>query len=189
MFFEYFPQLAYAALIAAFTWSLLTGVVAHFAVFRLRVFDGLAKFLLAPPFVSVPAIMFTFMMAFMASEAWQNIGQARAALIAESTAVARISAVPVRPEAAQRQSQAMLRQYLDAAIDEEWKTHFNQRGSAKAEAAVARLEAGIWSANSLCETQSARGATCSDALVTTTYVKAVDDLRMARHQRLSLGFQ
>lgn len=189
MVFESFPQFAYAAPIATFLWSLLIGVVAHFAVFRLRAFDGLAKFPLVPPFIALPATMFAFMMAFMASDAWQNIGQARAALIAESAAVARVAAVPVRPVAAQRQSQAVLRQYLDAAIDEEWKAQFNLRGSARAEAAIARLEAGIWSANGLCEAQPARGTACSDALITATYVKAIDDLRTARHQRLSLGFQ
>ena len=189
MIFESLPSIPYAAVVATFLWSLAIGLIGHFAVFRLRLFDGLLKAPLAAPFSSLPAVMFSFMMAFLASDAWQNISLARGALIAESTAVARIAAIPVRPEAAQRQSQKALRTYLDAVIGEEWKANFNQRGAAAAGAANARLEAGIWSANALCDSQAGRAAACSDAVVTTTYVKAVDDLRMARHQRLSLGFQ
>jgi len=132
---------------------------------------------MVPPFIALPAIMFAFLMAFMASDAWNNISQARTSLVNEVAAVNRIAAIPLKPEAANPQAREAMRQYIDAVTDEEFRQHFNQRGSAKADAAIARLEAIAWTASS------------QDGLAAGTFLKALDDLRAARHQRLGLGFQ
>jgi hypothetical protein len=52
-------------------------------VFKLSIFDGLLKGPLAVPTMVLPAAMFSLLMVFMASQAWQNISQARTALINE----------------------------------------------------------------------------------------------------------
>ncbi len=188
MFFEYFPTRPYAPLVATLLWCLGIGLIAHFAVFRLRIFEGLAKFPMAPPMLGLPAVMFTFMMAFMGSAAWQNISLAQTSLINERTAIIRLAAVPVLPDSARQQSQARLRDYLAAAVDEEWVATHNQQPSPGAEAALDRLESDMWAANALCRTQTTAAA-CSSALATSTYIKALDDLRAARDHRLALGTQ
>ena len=189
MLFEYFPTRPYAPLVATLLWCLGIGLVAHFTVFRLRFFDDLAKFPMSPLLIGLPAGMFTFMMVFMGSAAWQNIAQAHVSLIAERAAIVRMAAVPILPEEAKRRSQTDLRQYLTAAIDGEWTATYNQQPSPKAEAALDRLEADMWAANALCRSQTAANAPCSSALATSTYIKALDDLRAARDHRLSLGTQ
>jgi hypothetical protein len=145
-------------------------------VFRTRLFNALLKVPMVPPFIALPGVMFTFLMAFMASDAWNNISQARTSLVNEVAAVNRIAAVPLNPAARQQAREAM-HQYIDAATEEEFKQHFNQRGSPKADAAIVRLEAIGWTNST------------QDSLAAGTFLKALDDLRVARHQRLGLGFQ
>lgn len=147
MLFEYLPAFPFAAIVAAFLWAAVIGVVAHSLVFRTRLFDALLKVPMVPPFIALPAIMFAFLMAFMASDAWNNISQARTSLVNEVAAVNRIAAVPLRPEAATQQARETMRQYIDAVTAEEFRQHFNQRGAAKADAAIARLEAIAWTAS------------------------------------------
>ena len=55
---------------------------------------------MAPPFMALPAVLFAFLLAFMASAAWQNISLARISLVDEHTALARRAAVPIGPAAA-----------------------------------------------------------------------------------------
>jgi hypothetical protein len=177
MLFEQFPTLPFAAIVAAFVWAATIGVVAYLLVFRTRLFNALLKVPMVPPFIALPGVMFTFLMAFMASDAWNNISQARTSLMNEVAAVNRIAAVPLKPETTRQQAREAMRQYIDAATEEEFKQHFNQRGSPKADAAIVRLEAIGWTSNA------------QDSLAAGSFLKALDDLRVARHQRLGLGFQ
>lgn len=177
MLFEQFPTLPYAAIVAAFVWAAAIGLIGHSLVFRTRLFNALLKAPIVPPFIALPGVMFTFLMAFMASDAWSNISQARASLVNEVSAVYRIAAVPLKPDTVNRQARESLRQYIDVVTEEEWKQNFNQRGSSRAGDAIDRLEAAVWAANP------------QDALAGGTFLKALDDLRVARHQRLGLGFQ
>lgn len=177
MLFEFFPSLPFAALLASFVWAAVIGTVAHSFVFRTRLFDALTKVPMVPPFIALPAIMFAFLLAFMASDAWNNIGQARMSLVSEVAAINRIAAIPLKPDSENREARETMRQYIDAVTEEEFGQHYNQRGSAKADAAIARLEAIAWTVSG------------QDGLAAGTFLKALDDLRAARHQRLGLGFQ
>jgi hypothetical protein len=157
-------------------------------VFRLRLFDSLLKAPVAPPFMALPAVLFAFLLAFMASAAWQNISLARISLVNEHTALARLAAVPLGPAAARQQMQAGLKRYLTAVIDDEWAKRYNESPSPEAGTALDALNAGIWANASQCRAQGA-GADCTSDLAVSTYIKALDDLRSAREERLSLGFQ
>jgi hypothetical protein len=178
----------YGPLIATLLWSVVIGLVGHFAIFRLRVFDTLVKAPMAPPFMALPAVLFAFLLAFMASAAWQNISLARISLVDEHTALARLAAVPIGPAAARQQMQAGLKRYLTAVIDDEWAKRYNESPSPEAETALDSLSTGIWAIAGQCRGQGA-GSDCASDLAISTYIKALDDLRSAREERLSLGFQ
>ena len=186
MLYEIFP-FPYAPLVATLVWAVGVGLIGHLAVFRLRVFDSLLKAPIAPPFMALPAILYAFLLAFMASAAWQNISLARTSLVNEHTALARIAAVPIGPTAAKQQMQAGLKRYVSAVIDDEWAKRYNESASADAGAALDALSTGIWTLASQCRGQA--GADCTSELAVSTYIKALDDLRSAREERLSLGYQ
>jgi hypothetical protein len=188
MLYDYFDY-PYAPMVATLAWSILIGLIGHIVVFRLRIFEQLLKSPLAPPSMGLPLVMFAFLMAFMASAAWQNISLARVSLINERTAVARIIAIPIAPETEKQQARLTLGRYLTAVIEEEWEKHHNQMASPAAEEALSTLERQIWAAHGLCSSKTGENPPCSDALMVSTFVKALDDLRLARDERLSLGLQ
>ncbi len=187
MLYEFFPH-PYAVLLATLVWSVGIGLVAHFAVFRLRVFESLIKAPIVPPFMALPAILFAFLMGFMASAAWQNISLARVSLVNEHAAVVRLTAVPIGPAATKQQLQAGLKRYMAAVLDDEWEKRHNESASPEAEAALDSLGTVIWANSGQCKGQGAP-ADCTSDLGVSTYLKALDDLRAARDERLSLGFQ
>jgi hypothetical protein len=185
LLYEIFP-FPYAPLVATLLWSVVIGLIGHFAVFRLRVFDSLIQAPIVPPFMALPAILFAFLLAFMASAAWQNISLARTSLVNEHTAIARAAAIPIGPAAAKQQMQADMKRYVSAVIDDEWARRHNESASPEAGAALDALSAGIWALASQCHGQA---TDCTSDLAVSTYIKALDDLRSAREERLSLGFQ
>jgi hypothetical protein len=186
--YEIFPH-PYAPLLATLLWSVVICGVAQLVVFRVPLFEPLIKAPIVPPFMALPAILFAFLMAFMASSAWQNISLARTSLVNEQAALARLAAVPIGPAAAKQQMQAGLQRYLAAVLDDEWALRFNERASADAEAALDSLTTGIWAIGSQCRAQAGAVPDCMSDLAVSTYLKALDDLRTARGDRLSLGFQ
>ena len=86
-----------------------SGWSATLRYFRLRFFNSLLKAPVSAPFMALPAVLFAFLLAFMASAAWQNISLARTSLVNEHTALARLAAVPIGPAAARQQMQAGLK--------------------------------------------------------------------------------
>lgn len=188
MLYEFFDH-AYAPLVATLAWSVGIVVVGHLTVFRLRLFDSLLTSPIVPPFMALPAILFAFLMAFMASSAWQNISLARTSLVNEHAAIARLAAVPIGPPAAKQQMQAGLQRYVAAVLDDEWARRHNESASVDAEAALDSLASGIWAVADQCRARAGAGADCTSDLAVLTYIKILDDLRTARGERLSLGFQ
>ena len=65
--------------------------------------------------------------------------------------------------------------------------YFNERQSLPAEQALDALEADVWKANAMWRSDSPASGT--SAVVTAAYINALDNLRVARQQRLSLGLQ
>jgi hypothetical protein len=84
--------------------------------------------------------------------------------------------------------QAGLKRYAAAVLDDEWARRYNESASAEAEVALDTLGTGIWTLGSQCRTPAA-AADCTSGLAISTYIKALDDLRAARDQRLLLGFE
>jgi len=188
MLYEFFPG-AYAPLVATFVWSLLICVIGHYLVFRVPLFSSLVQAPIVPPFMALPAILFAFLMAFMASAAWQNITLARSALVNEHAALDRLAAVPIAPTAAKQQLQSSLRRYVNAVLDDEWEKRHNESASPDAEEAIDSLASGIWAIDGQCRAQARTAPDCTSDLDVSTYVKSLDDLRVARDDRLSLGYQ
>lgn len=186
MVYELF-DFPYSPMVATLVWAVGIGAIGYFAVFRVPLFDFLIKQPLAAPFMSLPAVMFAFLMVFMASAAWQNISLARTALVNEHAALVRMAAVPIQPDASRQRLHADLKGYLAAVIDKEWKAGHNQKSSTDADTALDALEANIWAVDTLCRSGSTAPANCTGGLGITTFLKALDDLRLAREQRLSLG--
>jgi hypothetical protein len=187
MLLSLFPAYPYAPVVVTFVWALLVGVVSYLLVFRLPVFAKLVEFPLALPFVSVPAMIFSFLMGFMASAAWQNIALAHSSLIAESTALDRLISIPLEPPEMKQASIARLKSYLHDVLHYEWMQYFNERQSLPAEQALDALEADAWKANAMWRADSPGSGT--SAVITTAYINALDNLRVAPQQRLTLGLQ
>jgi hypothetical protein len=168
-----------------FIWSLLVGVTSYILVFRLPVFRKLIGFPLAGPFVSVPAMIFSFLMGFMASVAWQNVTLAHRSLITEFTALNQMISVPPVPPEMKQASITHLESYLQDALHYRWMQYFNEGESLPAEQALNALEADAWKANAMWRADSPGSGT--SAVITTAYINALDNLRVARQQHLTLG--
>src|SRR5262249_49086695 len=93
-------------------------------------------------------------------------------------------AVPIEPAAAKQELRTGVKRYLSAVLDEEWTRH-NEVRTASAEAALGGLETGIMALDVQCRAS----AGCSNGPAIASFVKALDDLRLAREQRLALAIQ
>lgn len=60
---------------------------------------------------------------------------------------------------------------------------------ASADTALAELQAVIWSIDAACQLRARTERPCTNGLAIASFVKALEDLRLAREQRLSLGYQ
>jgi len=174
-------------LVGAFCWSVLIGLSSYFLVFRTKIFDNLLSAPLVPPFLAPPAIVFAFIMGFMASDSWQNSTYARTAMINEASAISRILNIPIYPREFQVKSNAYLQSYLEASLKEEWADSHNEAISLKATGSLDSLELNVWNAERHAHSLNEEADGISSVAVT-AFVKAVDDLRIAREERLSLGY-
>jgi Protein of unknown function (DUF4239) len=187
MLYESFDSV-WAPIIASFLWSLGIGVVSYLLVFKTKLFDHLITHPLVPPFLALPAIMFAFLMGFMSSDAWQNFAHARTALINEASSVSRLIAIPLQFPEHQKKANSHIQIYLEEVLNEEWGNNDRMSGSAKTKLALENIEFIIWSGSAACSKEGAAKGACIDAFTSATYIKALDDLRNAREQRLSLGY-
>ncbi len=187
MHYESFDSV-WAPIIATFFWSLVIGVASYLLVFKTKLFDHLITNPLVPPFLAIPAIMFAFMMGFMSSDAWQNFSHARTALINEASSISRLIAIPIQFPEYQKNANSHIQIYLEEVLNEEWGKNDNMSGSAKTKLALENLELIIWKGSAACSKSGAAHITCIDYATSSSYIKAIDDLRKAREQRLSLGY-
>lgn len=188
MIFEHFNWL-FAPILSSLTWALLIGLGSFFLVYKTKLFNALNTCPLVPPFLALPAIMFAFLMGFMSSESWQNYSHGRTALINETAAIMRILSVPMEPEVFQTKTIANVKSYLESVINEEWLVNHNESSSLKALEALKNLELNIWQAHSACADGASKQTSCTGSVATSALIKAVDDLQIARQERLSLGYQ
>ena len=187
MLFQYYAGLL-SPIIATLIWSLLIGIVSYLLVFKTKLFDNLIDHPLVPPFLCLPAIMFAFLMGFMSSDAWQNFTQARTALINESSAISRLVFIPMKNPEEQKAYNKNLQANLEAVLYDEWGKSFNKTPSPKAKEALNGLSVAIWKGSIACVNGSNKQGECIDSFTSTSLIKAHDDLRNAREQRLSLGY-
>ena len=73
-------------------------------------------------------------------------------------------------------------------MNEEWGKSFNQTSNPKAKEVLERISGNIWSGTISCFNGKNKQSTCVDSFTNTSLIKAHDDLRNAREQRLSLGY-
>lgn len=187
MLYQYFDA-QIGPLVASLSWSIVVGVISFALVYKTRLFNHLLATPLVPPFLALPAIMFAFLMGFMSAEAWQNYAHARSSLVNEASAISRLINIPVQPPEYQVRSTALLKSYLQTSLNDEWAAKHNQATSAKASEAINQLEVNIWNARKHCA-QGGVPSDCMDTIATTAFIKGIDDLRSAREERLSLGYQ
>ena len=188
MIYEHFNG-AFIPVLSSLIWASLIGLASFFLVYKTKLFDALNICPLVPPFLALPAIMFAFLMGFMSAESWQNYSHGRAALINETAALVRILNVPIKPEILQTKSNAYVKSYLESVINEEWLAKHNESSSLEAQEALKNLEITIWQANAACTDGASNQASCTSSVATSALIKAVDDLQIARQERLSLGYQ
>ena len=177
-----------APLIATFLWSLGMGLLAYYLVYKTSLFNHLIEVPLVPPFLALPAVMFAFLMGFMSSDAWQNYSYARTALINESVAIKRILNIPVGAPELQKNIKLSMQTYLEGVLNEEWADSINKSPSPKAQASIDGMELSIWEGVAACGQASGKTHLCIDSIMSGAYIGALNDLRAARQQRLSLGY-
>jgi hypothetical protein len=174
--------------VSALSWTVLIGVSSFFLVYKTKLFDQLLVTPLVPPFLALPVVMFAFLMGFMSADSWQNFSHARTALINESSSISRLSNIPIYPNEYQVKSDAFLKNYLEAVINDEWLKSHNEIISPIAVLSINELEKNIWDVDAYCKS-IAKNTDCISSVAAAAFVKAIDDLRIAREQRLSLGYQ
>jgi hypothetical protein len=176
-------------IVGALSWSVVIWLLTYIIVFKTKLFNHLISNPLSPPFLALPALMFAFLMGFMSSESWQNYSQAKASIINETAAIERILNIPLKPEAFQVKSNDYVKSYLQSVLDDEWGAKRNESSSVEAQESLNHLELNMWQASDACSESLLPKASCTSSVSTATYIKAIDDLRLAREQRLSLGYQ
>ena len=132
--------------------------------------------------------MFVFLMAFMSSDAWQNFSNARSALINESSAISRLASIQFQHAEHQKTHIANLQTYLEAVLNEEWGKSFNDASSPKAKEVLDKISRNIWKGTIDCLNGTKKQGICIDSFTNSSLIKAHDDLRNAREQKLSLGY-
>jgi hypothetical protein len=177
-----------ASLIATFLWSLGMGLLSYYLVYKTALFNHLIEVPLVPPFLALPAVMFAFLMGFMSSDAWQNYSYARTALINESVAVTRILKIPVGAPELQKDIKLSMQTYLEGVLNEEWADSINKLPSPKAQASIDSMERSIWEGVAACGQGSGKSHLCINSAMSGAFIGALNDLRAARQQRLSLGY-
>jgi hypothetical protein len=177
-----------ASLIATFLWSLGMGLISYYLVYKTALFNHLIEVPLVPPFLALPAVMFAFLMGFMSSDAWQNYSYARTALINESVAIKRILNIPVGTPELQNNIKRSVQRYLEGVLNEEWADSINKSPSSKAQASIDDIELSIWQGVAACSQASGKSLSCVDSAMSSAVIGALNDLRSARRQRLSLGY-
>ena len=177
-----------APLITMFLWSLGMWLLSYYLVYKTTLFNHLIEVPLVPPFAALPAVMFAFLMGFMSSDAWQNYSYARTALINESVAITRILNIPVGTPELQKNIKLSVQTYLDAVLNEEWADSINKSPSPKAQASIDSIELSIWQGVAACGQSSGKSLPCIDSAMSSVFIGALNDLRAARRQRLSLGY-
>ncbi len=177
-----------APLFITFLWSLGMGLLSYYLVYKTPLFNHLIEVPLIPPFLSLPAVMFAFLMGFMSSDAWQNYSYARTALINESVAITRILNIPVGTPELQNNIKLTVQTYLDGVLNEEWADSKNKSPSPMAQASIDAMELSIWQGVAACGQVSGKGLPCIDSTMSSAFIGALNDLRTARRQRLSLGY-
>lgn len=177
-----------APLIATFLSSLGMGLLSYYLVYKTSLFNHLIEVPLVPPFLALPAVMFAFLMGFMSSDAWQNYSYARTALINESVAITRILNIPVGTPELQNNIKLSMQSYLEAILIEEWADSTNKSPSPKAQASIDAMELSIWQGVAACGQASGKSLSCIDSTMSSAFIGALNDLRDARRQRLSLGY-
>lgn len=187
MIYQYYDGLL-SPIIATFFWSLGIAIVSFFLVFKTKLFNNLIDHPLVPPFLCLPAIMFAFLMAFMSSDAWQNYSHARNALINEASAISRLASIQFQHEDHQKSHIVNLKTYLEAVLNEEWGRSYNKVSNPKAKEALNTISGNIWRGMVACLNGENKQGVCVDSFTNTSLIKAHDDLRNAREQRLSLGY-
>ena len=185
--FELFNE-ELAPLIVTFLLSLGIGLLSYCLVYKTSLFNHLIAVPLVPPFLALPAIMFAFLMGFMSSDAWQNYSYARTALIRESTAIIRILQIPVGTPELQNNIKLSVQGYLEGILNEEWADSINKSPSPKAQASIDGMELSIWQGVAACGQASGKSLACIDSAMSSAFIGALNDLRAARQQRLSLGY-
>jgi len=177
-----------ATMIATFLWSLVMGLLAYYLVFKTKLFNHLIEVPLVAPFLALPAVMFAFLMGFMSSDAWQNYSYARTALIHESVAVTRILKIPVGAPELQNNIKLSMQTYLEGMLNDEWANSNNKSPSPKAQASIESMERSIWEGVDACGQGPGRSHLCINSAMSSAFIGALNDLRAARQQRLSMGY-
>jgi hypothetical protein len=177
-----------APLATTFLWSLGIGLLSYYLVYKTTLFNHLIEVPLLPTFLTLPAVMFAFLMSFMSSDAWQNYSYARTALINESVAITRILNIPVGTPELQKNIKLLVKAYLEGVLNEEWADSINKSPSSKAQASIDGMEQSIWQGVTACSQASGTSLPCIDSTMSSAFIGALNDLRAARRQRLSLGY-
>ncbi len=182
-----FPHFQYAAAITTIIVSILIGFISYGLVFRTSLFDFLIDQPFLASFVTMPATMFALLMAFMASSVWQNTSLARTSLWNERLAIESISRLPIEPEALKIKISRDLLRYVDVVIHEEWGAYFNQKASVDADRAIIKLEEDVWALEREYCSASEMRADCSSIFITSAFLRSLEQLKLAREERLTLG--
>ena len=175
-------------LITMFLLSLGMGLLSYYLVYKTTLFSHLVEVPLTPPFLALPAVMFAFLMGFMSSDSWQNYSYARTALINESVAITRILNIPVGTPELQNNIKRSVETYLEGVLNAEWADSINKSPSPKAQASIDDIERIIWQGVAACGQVSGKSLPCIDSAMSSAVIGALNDLRSARRQRLSLGY-
>lgn len=184
-----FPHFQYGPVITAIVFSFLIGFISYGLVFRTSYFDVLIKEPLVPNFISVPATMFALLMAFMASSVWQNSSLAKTSVWNERLAIEAIASLPIEPEALKSKTSDDLLHYVDEVAHKEWGDYFNQKSSIDVDRAIKKLEQDAWQLERDYCRNAEIHARCSSSVITSAFFRSLDQLKLAREQRLTLGGQ
>jgi hypothetical protein len=178
---QYGPMLALALII------MFIGFVAYQISFSTNILPSLASQPLAPPFVSLPAMAFFFMVGFISLHQLAKHEDSKHILAMEVSAVINLINIPYHDNPNQKKIRALLNKYLESSIEDEWLASQNHVGSQDVRKIIQDMSGIIYSPGFSCPSNVQSNKNCVSQFTANAYADNLSNLSMAHNKRILLG--
>lgn len=180
-------QYAYGPILPVTLLIIFIGVLAYKIIFSFEIISPLANQPIAGAFVSLPAIAFFFMVGFISLHQFSRLEDSKQTLAIEVSSIENMLNAPAANNLKQQEIRVLLKEYLDASLNEEWADSLNRVASPKINPIIKKMMGIIYSPDFICTQNDWRNKNCVSPLLGKSYVDNLLALSNAHNKRIQLG--